>query len=221
MAQDFIPDGDAELDTFLSQFTGAIAADPAGFGLSTQDVTAVQGPVAVWSKAFPDHKAAQLAARTAAKDKDKARSEAESIVRSTVKKINGNPSVDNALRAKAALPAHEEGRASIGVPTTRPLGRTEAGGHHTLVIHFVDETTPQRSAKPHGVHGCQIWSYVGDAPPADVSGYAFLALDTRTPYTDNHPEANAGKTVHYRLRWANTKGEPGPWSSVVSAKIPL
>lgn len=220
MGQDFIPDSDVDFDVFLSQFTGAIAADPGGFGLTAQDVAAVQAPAAAWGKALSDHQAAQLAARGAVQVKDKARGEAVAIVRSTVKKINGNPEVDNALRAKAALPAHEV-RAAIGVPATRPIGRIEPSASRTLIVHFVDEMTPQRTAKPYGVHGCQIWSFVGENPPADGSGFAFLALDTRTPYTDVHADIDAGKTVHYRLRWANTKGEPGPWSAVVAAKIPL
>jgi hypothetical protein len=88
------------------------------------------------------------------------------------------------------------------------------------VIHFVDEATPTRIAKPQGVQGCQIWKYVGDTTPADASGCTFLALDTRTPYTDEHDAADAGKNVYYLLRWQNAKGEPGPWSDVVTAKIP-
>ena len=81
--------------------------------------------------------------------------------------------------------------------------------------------TPKRAAKPEGVQGCQIWAHVGDTPPLDASGYAFIALDTRTPYTHEHAAEDAGKTVSYLLRWQNAKGEPGPWSSVAAAKIPL
>ena len=33
--------------------------------------------------------------------------------------------------------------------------------------------------------------------------------------------ADAGKSVYYLLRWVSTKGQPGPWSDVVTAKIPL
>jgi hypothetical protein len=65
-----------------------------------------------------------------------------------------------------------------------------------VVVHFVDEGTPLKTAKPHGVHGARIYGHVGDPAPADITGYTFLALDTRTPYTDVHPAADAGKTVY-------------------------
>ncbi len=62
---------------------------------------------------------------------------------------------------------------------------------------------------------------MGPRPPADITGYTFLALDTRTPYTDIHPAADAGKTVYYYLlQWENTKGVPGPVSDVLSTTIP-
>lgn len=41
-----------------------------------------------------------------------------------------------------------------------------------------------------------------------------------TPYVDKHDPADAGKNVYYPLRWQNTKGEPGPWSDVITVKIP-
>ena len=31
--------------------------------------------------------------------------------------------------------------------------------------------------------------------------------------------ADGGKTAHYLFRWANTRGEPGPWSETISATI--
>jgi hypothetical protein len=40
---------------------------------------------------------------------------------------------------------------------------------------------PNRTAKPDGVQGCQRWFFTGDTAPLDATGYAFLALDTRTP----------------------------------------
>ena len=162
-----------------------------------------------------------LEAQEATATKDKVHDSAETAIRGVVKKINGNPNVDNEMRAKAALPPHDRVKTAQHAPTTRPHGRLEAHGHNTLVLHFVDELTPHLNAKPHGVHACDIRIFVGTAPPADESVYIFLAHDTRTPYTDVHPTADAGKTAYYMLRWLSTRLEPGPWGDVVSAKIPL
>lgn len=221
MAQhDFIPQNDGEFDTVQDRFVGAVAGSPAKFGLTTDDVTALQTAQAAWSAAYPAHIKARQASETAAKTKDEARADLEKTMRGLAKKVHGTPGMTNATRAEAGLAARSGTRSSVGAPDTRPLGRIEAKGHSTLVVHFVDETTPTRLAKPEGVQGCQIFSFIGDAAPADPSGYAFVALDTRTPYVDEHAAANAGKIVHYLLRWQNAKGDTGPWSAVITAKIP-
>lgn len=137
------------------------------------------------------------------------------------RKVHGSVGEDNTLRVAAGLKPREAARSSIGAPTTRPLGRIEVKANRTLVIHFVDEETPTRLAKPQGVQGCQVWSFVGDRKPTDASAYSFLALDTRTPYADEHHPEHAGKTAYYLLRWQNAKGETGPWSDVVSMIVPV
>ena len=221
MSDDLIPASDDDFNKTQSTLIDAVAADPAKFGVTAKDVAALQTAQAVWMTAYPAHLKAQQHAQAATRAKEIARENLEALVRSTARKINGTHGMDNATRAEAGLPQRTGGRAVIGAPATRPLGRIEMKPNRTMVIHFVDEATPQRLAKPQGVHGCQIWHHVGDAPPADASGWAFVALDTRTPYAEEHEAADAGKVVHYRLRWQNAKGEPGPWSDVISARIPL
>ena len=221
MGEDIFSSKDGEFDQFQEQLIAAVAADPAKYGVPKDDVTALQENQLAWVPAYAAHIKAQEAARTATHTKEVSRSKLETTLRSVARKINGSTGVDNALRASVGLAPRTGTRSVIGAPTTRPLGRTEATGHLTLVVHFVDEETPTRTAKPEGVLGCQLWSHVGDTAPLDASGYTFIALDTRTPYTDEHAAENAGKTVFYLLRWQNAKGETGPWSGVIAAKIPL
>ena len=221
MAGDIFPSNDAEFDDFQKQFIAAVGADPAKYGLLPADVAGLQTAQAAWITAYPLHIKAQADAVTATQVKEADRAKLEVLLRSAARKVNGMAGVNNAIRASVGLPPREGTHSPIGPPTTRRLGRLEVDGHFTLVIHFTDENTPKRLAKPDGVHGCQIWFHVGDPAPADASGYAFLALDTRTPYVHTHAAADAGKTAYYLLRWQNPKGEPGPWSTVVAAKIPI
>lgn len=85
------------------------------------------------------------------------------------------------------------------------------------VIHFFDEATPNSKAKPAGVRACELWCKIGGAPPVDASELLYLATDTKSPYIAHFEGATAGQTVHYWLRWVNTRNEPGPWSETISA----
>lgn len=221
VSKELIPNTDADFNTFLKQFVGAVTAKPGAYGLSAADLAPIQDAVTNWSAVYPAHLDAQQAALTASETKAKGREIAERATRSLVKKIEGYPEIDNALRVSAGLPPRENGKSTIGAPTSRPIGRLEAKPGSTLVVHFVDEQTPLKKAKPEGVHACEIRIHVGETAPTDASGFTFLAHDTRTPYADEHPSSDAGKTAHYLLRWLNAKLEPGPWSDVVSTKIPL
>ena len=94
---------------------------------------------------------------------------------------------------------------------------------HTL--HFADEATPTRRAKPSGVIGAEIWVKVAElqmgvaSPPTDPSELTYLSMDTRSPYVARFPGADGGKTAHYMLRWMSTTGDKGPWSETASATI--
>ncbi len=45
------------------------------------------------------------------------------------------------------------------------------------------------------------------------------AVDRSTPYWMEFASDDAGKTAWWALRWVNTAGEHGPWSTTVSATI--
>ncbi len=221
MSDDLIPKNDDAFNKLQAQFVGAVAADAAGYGIPAADVTQMQADQTTWNTAYPAHVKAQEDAKTAAEKKNAVRTKLETDIRGAAKKINGTPGVDNALRVSAGLKAHATTRTPVAVPSTKPIGRTEPDSHYTIALHIADELTPKRAARPAGARLCQVWMHVGDPAPADPTGFAFVRNVTRTPYLDVHPAADAGKSVYYLLRWENSKGEPGPWSDVVTAKVPL
>jgi hypothetical protein len=221
VAANLIPTNDSEFDKLQTQFIAAVAASPATYGVLAADVTLLQTDQAAWVAAYPAHVKAQEAAATAAQQKVSSRAQLAKDIRAAAKKVNGNPAVDNALRVSAGMQPHDAVRTPVAVPSTKPIGRAEPDGHYTLAIHIADELTPKRVGRPKGTSGCQLWIHTGDPAPADFTGYTFVKRVTRTPYLDVHPAADAGKSVYYLLRWENSKGEPGPWSDVVSAKVPL
>ena len=136
-----------------------------------------------------------------------------------VKLIQAKPAVTAESKQAIGITIADTTKTPVAVPTTAPVGRIEQPNRLEHNLHFADATTPTLKAKPAGVRGCQIWVKIGTTPPASVSELNYLATDTRTPYVAQFDAADAGKTAYYWLRWENTKGETGPWSSAVSATV--
>ena len=114
------------------------------------------------------------------------------------------------------LPERKTTRSRPTVPTTYPLGRINTNTRFQHTISFTDQDGS--IGKPKGVKGCQIWYKMG-AYPTDLKELTYLATDSATPYLHKFNIADAGTTVHYYLRWENSRGETGPWSPVINAMV--
>lgn len=216
---DYIPGSDTEFNSWLSNFVAALGPRRAALGVSEAEFTALTAARAAWDTAFNQHALAQASAATASQAKKDARDGAERSVRVVVRRLQTLPALTDAERVALGITVSATTRARAAAPTTRPVAQVDTGQRLRHTISFSDETTPNSRAKPEGVRGCEIWAKVGDPAPADPSETTFLALDTASPYVAEYEGTDAGKTVHYMLRWANSRGEQGPWSQTVSATI--
>ncbi|CAM4050730.1 hypothetical protein FLAN108750_07580 [Flavobacterium antarcticum] len=107
-------------------------------------------------------------------------------------------------------------RTPAAVPTTFPVGQLNGNVRLEHTISFTDEDG--KHGKPGGVRGCQIWCKQGE-PVLSVKELLFLATDTVSPYLNKFDVSDVGKTIHYWLRWENSRGETGPWSTVISGTV--
>jgi hypothetical protein len=138
-------------------------------------------------------------------------------VRALAAGIQVDSDVSDAQRASAGLPIRKDTRTRVAVPATRPVGEIDTSQRLQHTISFRDAGATGK-AKPDGVRGCEIWSVIGPAP-ADIAAARYLATDTSTPYMMPYSSEDAGKTVHYFLRWVNSRNEAGPWSETVAATV--
>jgi hypothetical protein len=80
-------------------------------------------------------------------------------------------------------------------------------------------------------HGVRIyWGVMGTAAATDKFRLTEVPLNgedlphsvftRRKKYRFDFLEEDRGKTVYFCLRYENSKGEAGPWGSVISAIIP-
>lgn len=219
MAADYLPDKDAELIAWLTNFVTYANANLAPLGLVAGDMTPITTNQTAFSTAFNANITAQNAAEAARAAKDTTRTTLETVVRTLVRKIQGTPAVTNAQRQALGISERGTERTPVGVPDSSPILSVDTSERLMHTIGFADSKTPTTKAKPHGVVGCQIWIYIGATPSKIPSEYHFLITDRKTPYRYDFEGEDGGKTAHYMGRWENTKGETGPWSEIVSATI--
>lgn len=219
MAKDYIPDSDADFDLWRSAFDKYLKDNLASLGLTAGDLTALNALHTAWESALSDYLNKKALANAALALKDTAREELIAAIRALVRQLQANPSTTDQQRAGLGITIPDETRTLTPVPTTNPIGQIDTSLPLQHTIDFRDSQTPNRKAKPEGCKGCQIWYFIGAQPPASMDEYHYAATDSRTPYVLQFDMEDAGKTVHYRLRWVNTRDEPGPWSEPITATI--
>jgi hypothetical protein len=156
--------------------------------------------------------------------KQEARKDYEPKLRQLIDLLAGDPVVTDADLESMGIVARRQGKhyPPISVPTDVPDFRIEQAIGNRLIMHFHAHEQDRESsvAKPHGVRGAEIAWGLLETPPTSQSELTNRAFDTATPYTFTFDMRDAGKTLYAALRWENSKGEKGPWSSIQSAIIP-
>lgn len=221
MAQtSFIPRNDADFNLWQASLITIVQTNATAWGILPADVTALVAQQAIWNPAFA--KASNKQNRTAAdvQAKDDAQKSFETGLRKFIAQwLSNNSKVPNSERQRMGITVKDGGRTPTSVPTSCPVAIIDFSTRLQHTISFTDEATPRSKAKPDGVHGCEVWVKVGSEAPKDASEFAYLATDTATPYVATFESSDAGKTAWYMLRWVNTRGERGPWSSTLSALV--
>lgn len=216
---DYIPSSDSEFTTWQENFLSYVNANLEALGLKDGDVASLKDSQRAWTTAYSNHTHAQATAESVSQTKTASRKSYETLVRSLVRRLQGMSNITDAQRAGMQITLRETTRQAGLAPQSRPVVHVDTSQRLRHTISFTDEATPESRAKPAGIHGCEIWAKIGDPAPTDGKGLVFLGLDTRTPYVAEYDGEHAGQTVYYMLRWANAKGEAGPWSQTVSATI--
>lgn len=215
---DYLPGPDADYQAWVTNFVTYANANLAALGLVAADMTPITTNQTLFNTGFAAHIAAKAAAQAAKQSKDEARGGLTAAIRPLVRRLQASSVVSDAEKASLGITVAQT-PTPIGPPTTAPICSIECGARLQHTLRFVDETTPTRKAKPAGVLGCEIWSKVGDAPPADESDLRFVAVDTSAPFVLNFNAADGGKTAYYWLRWVSPTGERGPWGEQSQATI--
>lgn len=219
MSSDFIPAKDGEALNFMQTFSAGITASVATYDLVAADATAIDAAVDAFAAAYAI--ATNPATRTSVSvnTKDEARAAAEEIVRQYAAVIKMNAGVSDSNKIAIGVRPVNDTRSPVPAPATSPLLNITMATPGVQVLRYADTLTPDSAAKPPGSTSLQLFRAVGTAAITDPAEAEFLAAVTRNPVEVNFDAADAGKVATFFGRWANGKGETGPWSLPVSMRV--
>jgi len=217
---DYIPKSDADMNVWQGNMVEIVETNLIAWGILTEDFTVLKAKQSTWTTDYA--KASNKQNRTAADvlAKDEAYNNYVGVIRPFVAQwLANNNKVTDSDRTRMGLTVKSGTRTAVAKPTTCPVGTVDFSVRRQHTINFSDEASPRSKAKPEGVHGCEIYMKLDGDAPKEVSEMTYVATDTATPYVLTFDGAKTGKTIYYWLRWVNTRGECGPWSSTMSAMV--
>lgn len=215
---DFITNaGDAELLAESQNLHQVLDGNEASFGVTASLVADLATNNTKFDASLQNHIAAQADAKAKTQAKETDRAALEKVLRDLLGLIKKTSSVSEAQIASLGQFATSS-YTPLSNPT-RPQGRIDTSQRLRHTISFADEATPDQRRKPAGVVGCEIWGKIGGEPPSDVKECFFVSLDTATPYLYEFDGADAGKLIHYMLRWVLRNETKSPWSETLSATV--
>ena len=218
--RDFIPRNDADFNSWQENLVETTDARVTDWGISADDFAALIAAQTVWKNAYALAIIKNNRSSADVQGKEDAREAYETALRKFNKQwLSNNSRVLNSDRERMGITVKSDTRTRVAKPDTAPVGTIDFSARLQHKIHYGDQATPGRKAKPEGTHGCEIWMKIDGAAPVDETELTYVATATRSPYTKTFEGKNATKTVYYWLRWVNTRGEVGPWSSVISATV--
>jgi hypothetical protein len=221
MGNTYLPSNDDQFSDWAANFIAYVTQHFADFGLTINDVDALNDLQTPWGVDLAAHKVAQVAAKTATATKDASREAFETRIRSTVGRINSYPTITEAQREAMRLvpPAYSGPGGDLGMQDETPSATIDIGNRLKHVMRIQNQTSSGvQNGRPSGVLGAEVWAKVGMAP-ADPSEMQLVGFATKSQLSVDYSGADAGKQVYYALRWVTPNGEKGNWSETESATI--
>jgi hypothetical protein len=144
----------------------------------------------------------------------------EKQLRILVKSLQGNTHIMPEELQAIGIVIPAPGKTSAPVAAEAPDADVDTSVIGRLTIRFFRRDGRYRRGKPHGQRGAEIRWATSQTRLTRWEDLIHSEFDTNSPFTLTFENDQRGKTVYFALRWENTRGEKGPWSTIYNAIIP-
>lgn len=217
--KDFLPAKDAELLAWSSHFSTLITSEATSIGLTTGQCTAYSALHAAFSASLAVATNPVTRTRGTIADKDAKRAPLKAKARELARIINAFPSITNQQRIDLGLNPRSGTISLVNPPTECPVLEVVSATGRMLKLKLRAIDSDRRGKLP-GVDGATLFSFVGAAPPADISLWKFEGSTSRTVFDVEFPPTVAGGAqVWLTAFWFNSRSQSGPACTPITAYI--
>jgi hypothetical protein len=219
MAKDFLPSKDADLLAWSVNWSARITSTPTAYGLTAAMATAYSTLHDSFASLLSRATEPSTRTRGAVAAKNDARRLLKAQARDLARIVNAFPAITNEQRLDLGLNPRSGTQTPIQPPTESPVLEVVAANGRILKLKIHSPSSPRRG-KPDGVNGSSVFSFVGSAPPADISLWKFEGSTTRTLATvEFPPTVPAGAQVWLTAFFFNPRSQSGPACTPISAYV--
>lgn len=215
----YIPTPDLECRQWMNQWVQIVGLDSLSYGISAEELELLSTLAQTFSDALDVSLAGPTRNSGSIGEKDVSRGQAEVTFRYFSQRIKETPGVTEQQKLDIGLHLDDNTKTSIDPPTTYPLLQVLNAENGIHEIRFADSETPDAKRKPPGATSLLLYRILSDQPSADIESAQFVGVFTRNPIQVTYGPEDAGKSASYYAKWANGKGEEGPWGPGVAMTI--
>jgi hypothetical protein len=218
MSEFGIPNADELAKAYFKRFAERLSEDPGAYFQSVADAAAITLASNNFSAALDV--ASDPLTRTSAKVllKDEMRNACEALIRLYSIQIKYNQAISSEMKAYLGIAQPNSSRQQRNVPATFVDLAVKGAllGSHTVT--YTDSMTGKKS-KPFGAQTVELIVAISDEPVSDPGLGKTYGIFSRNPIGVAFEHADNTKVATYWARWANVRGQAGPWSNPVSLTI--
>lgn len=207
----FLPQADAELLAWSTNFRTMITAAPATFGLTAAQATEYATTQEAYASAFQVAKDPSTRTRPTIAAKDAAKTDLQTASRLLAKIVEGTAAVTDAQKLSLGLTVRKS-PTPRPAPEGAPIVEVMLVSGRTIKIRLHGDE-PSRRGRPIDVAGASLFSFVGENPSEDPADWKFEGSTAKMTYDIEMAASVApGSRVWVSAFWFNAKSEPGPMS---------
>lgn len=219
MTRSYLPTREAELVTWVTNFDLKLKDDAVGYGLTVDQQAAYAAAFTAFTAAYQVANNPDTRSPTNIGIKNTKKQELIALTRELVDIAQASPVMDYDKRIALGISTRDNEPTPIPPPSEAPTIDVLSVEGWTLNIRLHDGSSTKR-AKPDGVAGALVFTYVGDVAPVDVSAWNYEGSASKTETKVIFPSTLApGTKVWLTAAWVNGKVQTGPAAMPVSRLI--